>query len=179
MNARTILAVGSIAMAALVTVHANADPDPPAGRCHAWHHAMKMHAPVGIGFAERMADRLNLSSDQTAALRAIEDKYRPGLRDAVDRLRDSRRALAQVDPADAGNLRAIADARGKAVADMIVMRVQMRGEVHAVLTEQQRKRMQEMLHRGHDGGWQDGDLDGPSGEEGGRREGGNQRSVQG
>jgi Spy/CpxP family protein refolding chaperone len=113
---------------------------------------MAMRAPPGIGFAERTADLLDLSSDQIAALRAIEDKYRPGLRDAVDRLRESRRALAQVDPADTGKLRATADARGKAIADLIVMRTQMRAEVHAVLTEQQRKRMHEMSHRAQHGG---------------------------
>jgi Spy/CpxP family protein refolding chaperone len=128
---------------------------------------MHMRAPAGGEFAERMADRLNLSSDQIAALRAIEDKYRPGLRSAVDRLRDSRRALAQVDPTDAGKLRAIADARGKAIADMIVMRAQMRAEVHGVLTEEQRQQMREMLHHSRHAGWQQGDGNGEASEEGG------------
>jgi Spy/CpxP family protein refolding chaperone len=120
---------------------------------------MKMRTQAGTGFAERMADRLNLSSDQIAALRAIEDRYRPGLRSAVDRLRDSRRALAQVDPTDAGKLRTFADTRGKAIADMTVMRVQMRAEVRGVLTEEQRERMKQMFQRGGHGGWQHSERD--------------------
>jgi Spy/CpxP family protein refolding chaperone len=178
MNAKTIFAAGSIAVAALVTFPAHADPEPPADGCHPWHHAMKMRAPLGIGLAERMADRLNLSNEQIASLRAIEDKYRPGLRSAVDRLRDSRRALAQIDPADAGKLRAIADARGKAIADMIVMRTQMRAEVRAVLTQEQGERMQEMHHRGPHGGWR-GERHGQTSEDGGQQEDGDQPNDEG
>jgi Spy/CpxP family protein refolding chaperone len=122
---------------------------------------------------------LDLSSDQIAALRAIEDKYRPGMRSAVDRLRDSRRALVQVDPADTGKLRAIADARGKAIADMTVMRVQMRADVRAVLTEEQRQRMHEMFRRGHHAAWQRSDADGQTSEDGGQQDGDEQAQDQG
>lgn len=179
MHAKAIFAAGSVALAALLTLPAHADPDPPEGRCHSWHHAMHMHAPVGGAFAERMADRLNLSSDQIAALRAIEDKYRPGLRSAMDRLRDSRRALAKADPADASKLRAIADARGKAIADMIVLRVQMRNEVRAVLTEEQRDRMKEMYRHGSRGGWQRGERHGQTSEDGADQEEGDQPKDEG
>lgn len=152
MNARRLFTVAGIALATLSIAPAHADPRDDGRGCHERHHAMGMQ-PMGQGLAERLADRVDLTPAQVTALRNIEDKFRPQWRDVRDRMQESRRALASADPADEAGVRRIADARGKAIADMIVLRTQMRAQVRNVLTEEQRNRLREMVrhHRMHGG----------------------------
>jgi len=96
----------------------------------------------------RLAERLNLTKEQRQAMNAIEDKYRPELRDLRQLLKDNHAALAKMEPADA-KLQELADAQGKTIADLIVVRKQMRSEVAKVLTEEQRHQVREMLQRQH------------------------------
>ena len=107
------------------------------------------HGPERI---ERMAERLDLSDEQRDSIRAIVDKARPAFREYGDSLRDNReklRELAQADDADQAAIRALADAQGGAMADMIVLRTDMMREVRAVLTPEQRKELEN--RRSHHG----------------------------
>jgi Spy/CpxP family protein refolding chaperone len=98
---------------------------------------------------ERMTKHLGLSKAQVQAVRDIEDRYRPKLREVEDRMSDNHKALAAL-KGDDGKLRELADAGGKTMADMIVLRSQMRGEIDKVLTDAQREKMHEhqkgMMH---------------------------------
>jgi Spy/CpxP family protein refolding chaperone len=116
------------AAAAVLPVWAQPAPGPlPAGGC----------PDHGV---EAMARHLDLSKPQLKALRDIEDKYRSRLRDVDDRLADNRKALADLKAGDP-KLRELADAGGKAMADMIVLRTQMKDEMDKVLTDAQREKM--------------------------------------
>ena len=94
----------------------------------------------------RMADRLELSAEQRDKVRAIADKSRPALRAVHDKMQENRksmRALMQQEkPADA-ELRKLADARGKLVAEMTVLRARMKSDIHAVLTPEQRDKLKQ------------------------------------
>jgi Spy/CpxP family protein refolding chaperone len=91
-----------------------------------------------------LADRLGLSKAQRGSLNTIDDKYRPELRDLRELRSDNRKALARMDASDA-RLQELAEAQGKAIADMIVLRKSMRADVDRVLTDEQRQQLREMF----------------------------------
>ena len=99
---------------------------------------------------ERMADHLNLSKEQRQAMHAIEDKYRPEMRDLRQLLADNRAALMKMDAGDA-KLQETAEAQGKTLADTMILRKKMHAELDKVLTEEQRQTLGKMMAR-HQGG---------------------------
>jgi Spy/CpxP family protein refolding chaperone len=94
----------------------------------------------------RLAERLHLTKAQRQSVNAIEDKYRPQLRDMRQSLADNRQALNKMDAADP-KLPEAAAAQGKAIADMIVARKTMRAEMSQVLTEEQRQTLGKLLEQ--------------------------------
>jgi Spy/CpxP family protein refolding chaperone len=100
---------------------------------------------------ERMAKRLHLSPEQRQSMRAVEEKYRPQMRDLRQNLTDNRQALAKLGAGDP-KFQELADTQGKSIARMIVLRKQMRAEIDPILTEPQRQQLERMLeHRRHHG----------------------------
>jgi Spy/CpxP family protein refolding chaperone len=99
---------------------------------------------------ERMADALDLTKEQRDKVRAIVDKSRPQTRELHDKLADNRnqlRALMQQGNAKEADVRKLADAQGKLKADMIVQRTKVRSEIHAVLTPEQREKLQKRFEQ--------------------------------
>jgi Spy/CpxP family protein refolding chaperone len=100
---------------------------------------------------ERMARRLDLSGKQLASVRAVEDKNRPQLRSLRDQMAANHqhlRQLAKQQTLDTGKLRSVADDQGKAIADMIVLRAEMRAEIDKILTDKQRDKLHHMHGKG-------------------------------
>jgi periplasmic protein CpxP/Spy len=94
---------------------------------------------------ERLADRLDLSQTQRDALRAIVDKARPQMRALRDRLFANRRQLqllAREAKPDETRIAQLADAQGRAIAELIVLRTKMDGAIRGVLTDEQRDRLE-------------------------------------
>lgn len=113
----------------------------------------------GRGF-ERMARFLDLSAEQQQALKSIEAKYGPEMRELRQLSFDNRKALHRMDASDPG-LQELAAAQGKTMADMTVLRKQMRAQMDKVLTDAQRQKLKDMFeqhrhHRGHPDGWHEG-----------------------
>lgn len=112
-------------------------------------HGHGTHGDVDAGI-DRMSGLLDLSKEQRDAMRAIGDKHRPQLRELRDRLSDSRRQLrdlAAKGTPDAAQVRPLAEAQGKAMADMMVLRTQMRAEMDKVLTDAQRDKLRQLRER--------------------------------
>jgi Spy/CpxP family protein refolding chaperone len=125
---------------------------PPGGAhgCSSGAHTMAFKGHEGYGdpdrMIERMASSLNLSKSQRDAMYAIVDKTRPQTRELRDRLAESHkqlRALMQQGDAKESEVRKLADAHGKAMADMIVLHNKVRTEIRGVLTDAQREKMQQ------------------------------------
>ncbi len=94
----------------------------------------------------RLADRLELSAEQRDQVRAIADKSRPALRAVHDKMQENRksmRALMQQEKVNDSDIRKLADARGKLVAEMTVLRARMKSDIHAVLTPEQRDKLKQ------------------------------------
>ena len=100
---------------------------------------------------ERMAERLDLDDAQLASVRAIVDSYRAEQRALRDQLRDGRaqiRGLGATGEYNEEEVRALADAQGDSMADLIVLKTQMFSEIAAVLSDEQREALAEMRERG-------------------------------
>jgi Spy/CpxP family protein refolding chaperone len=96
---------------------------------------------------ERLAARLDLSTEQRDQVRAIVDKARPETRALQDKLTDNRQqlhALMRQGTAKESEIRKLADAQGKLKADMIVQRSKVHNAINAVLTPEQREQFQQM-----------------------------------
>jgi Spy/CpxP family protein refolding chaperone len=138
--AKSLIAAALMA-ASLVTVPALARPHGGPGGCDGGHPGMSFGDR-----AEHMARRLDLTKEQRDSVRAVEDKYRPQMRALRDRMMDTRKALADAAPGDA-RLRELADAQGKTMAEMIVLRAQIRAEMDKILTDAQREQMRQWRER--------------------------------
>lgn len=102
------------------------------------------------GHIEALADRLEVTDGQRAALRAVVDGSRPQLRALQDRARVNRQALRALDPA-AADYRAqvdlLAAEHGEISSQMVRLRAGMRADIQAILTEEQRLQAAELRER--------------------------------
>ena len=91
--------------------------------------------------------RLDLSEAQRDQVFKIFHAQAPAVHEQMKQLRESRKALrdaAASDRYDAARAQAAADAQGKALAQLALLRVQTAQQVRAVLTPEQRAKLDEM-----------------------------------
>jgi Spy/CpxP family protein refolding chaperone len=164
-SAKTLLIATAIA-GSIAAVGAHAAPPGGGAGCGYGPGAMGA-GPQGMGFGgpgmgyglhrmdseariERMADALDLTKEQRDKVRAIVDKSRPQTRELRDKLADNRKqlhTLVQQGSAKEADVRKLADTQGKLMADMIVQRTKVRNEIHAVLTPEQREKLQQRFEQ--------------------------------
>jgi Spy/CpxP family protein refolding chaperone len=152
-----ISAVLAGSLAAAVPAFARGMGPGPDGDCpHGMSGMSGMHGDPEARI-EQMVQKLNLDTKQRDAVRAIADKHRTETRALRDRMADNHKQLRAVTAqgdADAAKVRDLADAQGKDMADMIVLRARMQAEIAKVLTPAQREQMQKQRRGGF--GRQDG-----------------------
>ena len=93
-------------------------------------------------FEGRMAAKLNLSSEQQAQIKAIVETERERmapLREQMREQRDQLQAAMKAQPFDENTLRQLAASQAEARTEMMVHRAQVRNQINAVLTEEQRE----------------------------------------
>lgn len=129
---------------------------PPGGGESCAHGRSMSFGRHGMGSEmriDRMSEALGLTQEQRDKVRAIVDQARPATRELRDKLGDNHkqlRALMQQDNPKETEVRKLADAQGKLIADMIVQRTKVQSEIRAVLTPEQREKMQQRFGRhGH------------------------------
>jgi Spy/CpxP family protein refolding chaperone len=139
------LVAGGLAVAG--TRLASASPDEH-GDCRRGGHSRMMG---GMGGEDRsfrhMTERLDLTDDQRTALRDVLKKSESPMRAAGDKLRTNREALRKLEDegkADDKQVQKLAQEQGKLMADMIVQRAKVHGEMQKVLTDAQRQQLKEM-----------------------------------
>jgi Spy/CpxP family protein refolding chaperone len=145
--AASMVAFGLLGQPVLSHAHDGMHSSMPGHGCDQFGHDMKDY-----GF-ERMADRLNMSAEQRQAMQAIDAKFRPEMLKLRQVLKDNRDALDKMDASDP-KLQELAEAQGKTMADMTVLRKKMRSQMDQVLTDAQRRQLQAMFkYRSHHHGW--------------------------
>ena len=108
-------------------------------RMHGGHH--------GGGGEMRGLRALNLSEAQRDQIFKIHHDQAPAFRDQMKKVRASReelQKLARADKFDQAAVRRAADTQAKAISEMAVMRVQAQNQVRAVLTPEQKAKLDQM-----------------------------------
>lgn len=100
-----------------------------------------------------MARHLDMTEEQKAQLRDVLDAARPEADRLADAMIDSRQAMKTLRKSETfseDEIRAIADQQGRLTADMIVLHARVRSQIGAILTPDQRERLEKMRkrHRG-------------------------------
>lgn len=151
MNRRHRKLSGPVLICALIAatsgaVHAHDVESHPAYRHGGgWRGAAFDGAAPGEGgrFVDAMAARLELTVEQQDAIRDLMVRSRPAIRELRDAQRANRRELMET-PTDAADydvvLQRVAETNGQLTTDMIRRHGQLRAEVHALLTPEQRER---------------------------------------
>lgn len=98
---------------------------------------------------EHMSERLDLTTDQQTQVKAILDKYEDDF-DGFEGRKKMRKDMMKLDPSAADYNEQLAQ-KAQEAADKVKQKIetmgQFRKEMHAVLTEEQRAKMQEMMGR--------------------------------
>lgn len=119
----------------------------------------------GGGGLHRMLSRLDLSDAQRDQVFNIVYKRMPEMRAKKIALRKGRQALREAMQSkeyDAQHIRSLAEAQGKTLSEMMVLRASLFHQVSGILTPEQRTQLQQMQarrmahHRGPNGGPQGG-----------------------
>jgi len=132
---------------------AHAQPAPEGGQQPGGFHHMRHHGGDG---EMRGLRALNLTEAQRDQIFKIHHDQAPAFRDQMKKVRASReelQKLARADKFDQAAVRRAADTQAKALSDMAVMRVQASNQVRAVLTPEQKSKLDQMRkerenHRG-------------------------------
>ena len=131
-----------------LTMGAYAQPAPDA--MHGGPEHMRMHGGgqhFGGGGEMRGLRALNLSEAQRDQIFKIHHDQAPAFRDQMKKVRASReelQKLARADKFDPAAVRRAADTQAKAISEMAVMRVQVQNQVRAVLTPEQKAKLDQM-----------------------------------
>ena len=114
-----------------------------------------MHEMHGGAGGMRMLRRLDLTQEQRDQASKIFQEQAPALRERANAAREAHQGLrkATLDPnADAGRIRELADAAGRAHAEAAVLRAETMRRVVALLTPEQRTKLEQARERqGHRG----------------------------
>ena len=99
---------------------------------------------------EHMADHLDLTDDQRAAVANILQAAQPEvevLREQLIANRDAIKSLDLTDAADMAEVNNIATSNGELATNGTLLAVRIRGEVHAVLTDEQIEKLGRTMNR--------------------------------
>ena len=102
---------------------------------------------------EKMIKHLGLSDEQATKVRSIRESFQPKMEALRDKMKDNRKQLREVmhaDNIDQSKVKQLAQTMGDLKANKIILRAEMRNEIHKVLTKAQREKMKKHKeHRGH------------------------------
>jgi Spy/CpxP family protein refolding chaperone len=110
---------------------------------HGFHHRGGHHGGLRA---------LDLSEAQRDQIFKIRHDQAPAFREQMKKVRASReelQKLARADRFDQAAVRRAADAQAKALSDLAVLRVQAASQVRAVLTPEQKAKLDQMRERRH------------------------------
>lgn len=123
------------------------------------HNAMGMHAGAmgESGYhMMRLMEKLNLTKSQRDRIWKIVDTRRDQAREKMFALMSNRKALRTATTSnhyDAQKIRQLADAQGRLMADLMVIRAEAKHSIRSVLTPEQRSQFDHLgHHRGNGSG---------------------------
>lgn len=120
---------------------------------HGDRGARGFHDGPGFGMPgmrlERMAEHLDLDDAQRESVKNIMEAAKPEIKALRERARDNRKALRNIDPADP-QVQNLAIENGELATEGTLLFARVRGEIHAVLTDEQRAKLAEFQEKRKD-----------------------------
>lgn len=106
-----------------------------------------------MGGMLRMMDSLNLTKEQQENIWSIMDEKRRQMRSYMMSIHEGRKQIHEVAAGsyDAAQVQKLADAQGKAMANLIVLRTHTRVKIQSILTPEQQLRFKELRNQRHSG----------------------------
>lgn len=104
-----------------------------------------MHQGGGQEHFLRGLDLTEAQRDKIFELRHAQEPVLREKRKAAAKAREELRNLGRAESFDAAKAKVVADAHGKAVSEMMLLKAQLHAQVRAVLTAEQKKRLDERL----------------------------------
>lgn len=101
---------------------------------------------------EKMIKHLGLSDEQATKVRSIRESYKPKMEALRNKKKENRKQLREVmhaDNIDQNKVKQLAQTMGDLKANKIILRAEMRSNIHKVLTKAQREEMKK--HKEHRG----------------------------
>ncbi|SHL37732.1 LTXXQ motif family protein [Nitrosospira sp. Nsp11] len=155
---KKISLIGGLLISSIAVAVPQPDTDSKDGArgCHHGKHAKMMGQGIkGEGrLLDRMADRLELTTEQRSSVKAALEKSKLQMTAIKEKMRTNRKALRELgrDGSDDSRVQALARERGDLVASLVIERSKIRSDIHQILTDTQREQMKQMRwkHR-HDG----------------------------
>jgi Spy/CpxP family protein refolding chaperone len=145
----TALVAGVMASSLPLYARESGAPDCPSpGKFSGASH--RPHDASGHGGMQHMLKNLALSEAQRDQIFKIKHAAVPAMREQGKRLRETReqlRVLSFSDKYDAARVKALAGEQARAMAELTVLRSQTRHAIYAVLTPEQRSKLQARLDR--------------------------------
>ena len=150
---RTGMAAALCASALAFSMGAQAQPGPDGmrggghGGMHAGMHGEGHGGRHGAHGGMRALRHLDLTEAQRDQIFKIHHDQAPAFREQMKKVRAAReslQALARADRLDDAAVRRAADAQAKAISDLAVMRVQTHNKVRALLTAEQKQKLDQM-----------------------------------
>ncbi|MDR2875929.1 MAG: Spy/CpxP family protein refolding chaperone [Methylobacillus sp.] len=96
---------------------------------------------------------LKLTDAQKSQIKNIREKQKTQFEDRRKEMRETQKALmeaARADKYDAAKVRELANKQGKLIADATVQRIETMRQIHAVLTPEQKQKLEERRKRHED-----------------------------
>ena len=105
------------------------------------------HGKKSSGRMEYMIKHLDLSEQQAKQVRSIRENYQPKMQALREKMKENRKELREAMHADTieqGKIKKLAQTMGELKTNKIMLRSEMRAEIHKVLTKEQREKMKSM-----------------------------------
>ena len=93
---------------------------------------------------EKMIKHLGLSEEQAKQVHNIRDSYKGKMQAAREKMQENRKQLREemhAESIDKSKIKELAQTAGKIKSNKIILRAEMRNEIHKVLTKEQREKM--------------------------------------
>jgi len=102
---------------------------------------------------EKMIKRLGLSDEQATKVRSIRESFQPKMEALRKKMKENRKQLREemhAESIDQSKVKELAQSMGELKANKIILRSEMRSNIHKVLTNAQREELKKRKeHRGH------------------------------
>ncbi len=138
--------LSAITLLSLMTFASAANADPARGDAHGERFGMER----GPMISTRMLDRLDLDDTQRQTVDNVFEAAKPELDALREQKQASRAAQARLDPASASysiDLEAVAAENGRLAKEATLLFARVHNEVNAVLTEDQRAKLEQGMER--------------------------------